>query len=80
MTIRDETDPIKRNALHRITYTNGGNKRLNMAANSTQVAYLTEGARGNGFVAHFEFGHPTVVSSTANAETFITAQLGGSIP
>ena len=80
MAIREETDLIKRTALHRVAFTMGGTKRLNMAADSTQVMYLTEGARGNGFVGHFEFGHSTVFSSTANAETFITSQLSGTIP
>ena len=80
MPIRAETDVIKRSALHRITYTMGGNMALNMAPDSTQVAYLVEGPNGRGWTAYFEFGHGTVVSSTANAETFITAQLGGTIP
>ena len=80
MTNRPDTDPIKRRALHRVNYTMGGTVRMGMAANSTQACYLLEGPRGNGFLAHFEFGHPTTVSSTSAAETFITSELGGTIP
>ena len=80
MPIRDEHDAVRQRAAHRITYTMGGNKALNMAADSTQTSYLIEGPNGRGWTAYFEFGHPMVFQSTSAVETFLTSELGGSIP